>query len=430
MFMGRRNDILIRAIPVKSERNPLLDSSFSWLDHSESERRKIQEIIDLFRPEGSRDELGIGTVRDAFSDLLFPGTGTVQTRARYLLFVPWMYRNLEKPGLTVAVIEKRARKAEVALIDVLDASEDSEGTIGKRARAGLQRLPSSVYWSGMCRLGIHTFRQSQDRYHRSVCRSGTDRSASRRNDDGDPTEDSGSLNWYPSIPDPPKDFPDGVSFRLRFCEAGFLRDRIRTNAKGSLLDFLVQNGSLDDADCKFPWDHDRVGGLPDTLRQQLLQARNFSEVIRGAALLYNLMLSRQVEDSELIDKYETLIADWRNLMTQREVVFAGWSRTAFWETVASGGARIVNLTQRFIDDWVDIALVNGSTQNIADHLAAQQLITAREKRIKPTKARLTNAEARNDWNESAGIAPLDFRWNAASTIITDILRGLEEPSDA
>jgi hypothetical protein len=69
-------------------------SSFAWLDFSESDRQKALDIIDLFREKGTVDELGIGTVRDAFADLLFPGTSTIMTRARYYLFVPWMYRVL------------------------------------------------------------------------------------------------------------------------------------------------------------------------------------------------------------------------------------------------------------------------------------------------------------------------------------------------
>ena len=51
----------------------------------------MREIVNLFTQSESRDELGIGQVRDAFSDSLFPGTSTLHTRARYLLFVPWCF---------------------------------------------------------------------------------------------------------------------------------------------------------------------------------------------------------------------------------------------------------------------------------------------------------------------------------------------------
>ena len=66
-------------------------STFTWLDYSEVERRRMLDVIDLFGEKTTRDELGIGGVRDAFADLLFPGTTTIQATAKYFLFVPWMY---------------------------------------------------------------------------------------------------------------------------------------------------------------------------------------------------------------------------------------------------------------------------------------------------------------------------------------------------
>ena len=96
-----------------------LTSSFSWLDHSESDRRKALDIVDLFREQGTRDELGIGTVRDALADSLFPGVSTIQTRARYLLFVPWIYKALEDRKTKSADIERLARYHEIELINPL-----------------------------------------------------------------------------------------------------------------------------------------------------------------------------------------------------------------------------------------------------------------------------------------------------------------------
>jgi Family of unknown function (DUF6361) len=71
-------------------------SGFVWLDRSERERRKMLDVVDLFGEHDTRDELGIGSVRDAFADMLFPGTSTIMTRARYFLLVPWTYQRLER----------------------------------------------------------------------------------------------------------------------------------------------------------------------------------------------------------------------------------------------------------------------------------------------------------------------------------------------
>ena len=64
------------------------------------------DVVNIFREQGTVDELGVGRIRDALADHLFPGTSTIQTRARYMLFVPWIYQALEaRKRLRVAGVE-------------------------------------------------------------------------------------------------------------------------------------------------------------------------------------------------------------------------------------------------------------------------------------------------------------------------------------
>ena len=51
-----------------------MPSTFAWLDQSEEQRRRVLDVIDMFKEQGTVDELGLGTVRDALPDILFPGT--------------------------------------------------------------------------------------------------------------------------------------------------------------------------------------------------------------------------------------------------------------------------------------------------------------------------------------------------------------------
>ncbi|MDD5747726.1 MAG: DUF6361 family protein [Actinomycetota bacterium] len=74
----------------------VVPSTFGWVDFGEHERRQMMEMLDLFRKPETRDEMGLGTIRDSFSDYFFPGTSTIQTRPKYMLLVPWIYRKLEK----------------------------------------------------------------------------------------------------------------------------------------------------------------------------------------------------------------------------------------------------------------------------------------------------------------------------------------------
>jgi hypothetical protein len=69
------------------------------------------DVVDLFREHDTRDELGIGSVRDAFADMLFPGTSTIMTRARYFLLVPWTYQKLERQRVSSAEVPAKECRA-------------------------------------------------------------------------------------------------------------------------------------------------------------------------------------------------------------------------------------------------------------------------------------------------------------------------------
>ena len=63
-------------------------------------------------------------------DLLFPGISTIQTRARYFLFIPWIYKSLERRRIGYPDIRQQSRQAEVELIDALANSGEELGVIG------------------------------------------------------------------------------------------------------------------------------------------------------------------------------------------------------------------------------------------------------------------------------------------------------------
>jgi hypothetical protein len=94
-------------------------SSFSWLDYSAREKRTMLEVVDLFRDKGTVDELGLGTIWDAFADRLFPGTSTLQSRTRYWLLVPWLFLRLEAEKTRSSDAETRARSLQADLVRAL-----------------------------------------------------------------------------------------------------------------------------------------------------------------------------------------------------------------------------------------------------------------------------------------------------------------------
>jgi hypothetical protein len=81
-------------------------SAFVWLDYPERERRKMLDLVDLVGEHDTRDELGIGSVHDAFAGMLFPGTSTIMPRARYFLLVPcWLSDGSNRVSGVAALVQ-------------------------------------------------------------------------------------------------------------------------------------------------------------------------------------------------------------------------------------------------------------------------------------------------------------------------------------
>ena len=139
-------------------------SFLAWIDFDHGDRTRARQIMDLFAEKDTRDELGLGSIRDALADLMFPGTSTIQTRLRYMFFVPWIYDDMRKVKGSAQDRVAAARNAEIRLIDALIKGGEQNLVIGGEARAGLKLLPSDVYWAGLAAVGIRRFEGSRGDY--------------------------------------------------------------------------------------------------------------------------------------------------------------------------------------------------------------------------------------------------------------------------
>lgn len=400
-----------------------MTSSFTWLDYSEKDKRKMLDVIGLFSEKTTRDELGIGSVRDAFAELFFPGTSTIQTRVRYFLFIPWIYLDLVRRKTPSDQIFAKLRQREVELINTLATSE-TKGVIGVQARASLKRLPSNIYWYGLGAWGIRHFPGSQDEYHRSL--NDLYRHANpQRNDDGEPVEGKITYNWHQGLPPTPPNFPQTATFRLTPTEAEYLAERIITQCSNSLLAFLVDrrpsNSSID-----FAWNHPLFEQFPPHIQKQLHHARNFSETIQGATLLYNLMLAEQKPAEDLAEQYRQALQEWSDQLAARQNDLRQWNQQEFWQTVTTGGAQISKQTQNFVQRWLVFALNPDIAKAIATHPEARRHIQERESALKGGQARLKNPRALELWQGGSGTSQLDYRWGTGQRMLTDILEGFTQ----
>ena len=206
-----------------------MPSTLSWLDHDADARERMDRFLALFEERGTMDELGLGAIRDAFSDRLFPGTSTIQTRLRYFLLVPWVYETLESRRVRSDEIAEAARELEYRVTESLKNSDDQEGVFGREAGRRLKRLASDVYWGGLGEWGIRRYDGSKSRYHEAL-----DAIYRHRRRLADQSENCGaevdpfSRTWHPGLPEPPESFPEGLNPARKSISAAAARSLQQT----------------------------------------------------------------------------------------------------------------------------------------------------------------------------------------------------------
>ena len=410
-----------------------MTSVIGWLDHSEEQQRRMREVIDLFSETDSRDELGIGAVRDAFSDLLFPGLSTIQTRARYFFFIPWVYLELEGQRVPAGQIGQKAKQLQTQLIYALEAGGESEGVIGIDAREDLKRLADTVYWNGLGVFDLRRYQGGLGDYPRNIGRFYRQVDAFAGYE-AEQIDIERPTNWHPALPAQPDGLFKETTLALTVDEAHFLRERIVTADPGSLLAHYLLAGQPVEDTIALPWDGVDFDGLPDELAKRVRYGRWFSELFWGAALLYNFLLAKEatrrelqleaVRDvAELREHYRDRLDDWGGLVAARRSELEEVQRDDFWRLVSHTGARVTAKTRRFLDQWFDVALEPG--ESLTTNTAVHQLIGDREQELKRGLSRLGSPRLA-DWGGVSGAGQLNYRWGTARMIVNDIIDGLTD----
>jgi hypothetical protein len=394
-------------------------SSVAWLDTSAEEQRHVREVLNLFAQSESRDELGIGQIRDAFSDALFPGTSVIQTRARYFLVVPWLYRAgaARRSGVQ---LEAWVKQRERWLIEVMRREGHTEGLIGRVAGPNVKILPSTIYWSGLIRYGILQHGAGQDRLGMPAAALEADELAERARGD-----------WHPTLPRAPEGFPDSLpgGFELTAEEASWLAERMCAAASGRLLAHLITAQTPVDLHSAAPWEDPASPGAPEEVAEVLDHAELFSLALHGAALLYNVLVGEEYERAGLTrvedpaEAYRGRLQEWSATCRSHAARLAVWDRARFWDLARAENPRIGTLTRGFVDRWLD-AVVTGQAAGAADDGELRALVRAREQVQKKGQARLTNRNLLTTWSGASGSARLDYRWATVRRLVADIREGL------
>ena len=384
-----------------------------WLDHRQQDAERVRAALAALDDPGMVDPLGFGIIRDAFSDLLFPGTSTIQTRARYFLFVPWIFQLLDEQRVTGAAAAARIRKMELDLIQaLLEGSDDPDGIIGQRSWPNTKALPSLIYWGGLGTWRIRRFAGTRYDYFNSL-------------DQPTRADEEEFSRWHPGLPPQPEDLFDATSLDLEIDEADFLRDQILGTAGDSYLAILVRDGSLHEV-TDTPWAHPQAHAAPPEIREHVNHAKLFAVATWGAGLVYNDWLSSLLKKDGfegLSVDYRAMAEDWLVQMDLYSRDFSTWDREAFWFLVRGQSGRVPEGLVSFVDSWLDQVLADPSSVLTDDGVRSR--LRDREASIKGARAKLASRGARERSATAQGAQMQLFRWPTVRRVLADIHAGLD-----
>lgn len=272
-----------------------------WIDFSKTERSKILSVLDLLGEKGVLDELGISQIRDGYSDLFFPGTSTIQTRAKYFFIVPYAFRDLEfNNQYDYHKLRKTFNNTEERCAHIfLENSSDEKGVIGKRSiQTGgwVSRTPASIYWAGLRKYGIFKGKMSIDHYIKFIAIQKQNTSGAlnlgNQSDEGHDDKNAGDVQKKHlfNIPTYSRDWIDNLDMNLTFEEGQFLKNQIIESCPDSLMAYVLKEDIREFVDIP------SFNGLeaiefPDYIQNSYIKAKSFSEFCFALRVVYNLIVS-------------------------------------------------------------------------------------------------------------------------------------------
>lgn len=395
-----------------------------WIDFSKKDRDKVFAVLDALTEPGAVDELGIGAIRDGFADIFFPGTSTVQTRAKYFLLIPYILKNAMRGTYGTDVddilngIDKEEESCAKEMIKNSGGREDS--VLGWRTiNAGrwLIRTPSLIYWNGLKTLEIirevksikslaHLMADSlkkKDQKHLLKRKETED-------DDGD-DNDAYSLAYLRLFADGlpfPNELADSLDINLSRAEALFLEQRILAARPQSLLAYLVKKNEGVCGAETFAALYEVLKGnddLPAEIKDTMRLAVEISNFLRVAFAAFNLALANG-QDTQGAAKANEIISAARPRFA--EIASVDLDRIFAMLKIGDLGLKAF---LRTIKEMMSQGDIDGMIECVA----------TRERKLKRERAKINKAGIFDNW---VGLDVLDYRLRRnASRILDDIREG-------
>lgn len=388
----------------------------------------MRNVLSAVKDKGTLDELGIGQLRDLYSDLLFPGFSTIQTRSRYFLAVPKILRDWadQTPAARrrtplYSYLHDQENKLTRHLVNSYQAlKQKPEGVIGHTVvdKGGVQRRPSSTYWNGLRTFGIVRSDQSLSEFCREWGKGGQFAGQVSTDEGIDDEEYSPTDVLRP--PDSKGGWSEDLTLDLTKDEAIFLSARFKAGGlrgiavTGQLLEAKQVPTALGckDFEAFSAWAR-RNRRLDPRCAELIGKAWRFSLFVEGAHIVFNRLMATRLQHTPLEQSTRRKWDEWQD-KRKAEGVFHP-DAVDEWTSVLALSDRQVRLKcEDFLRQW---------NKAISEKWSSAQLEALIERRALDTKDNRSLLRRTSGLPQNAewfGMEALDYRWGTARRMLRDI----------
>lgn len=394
--------------------------------------------------DGVQDELGVGTIRDAMSNKLFPGFSTLHTRAKYFFITPYILLDRERKQRKSESGKDYFNRVEIetnnTIIKFYESCKErkEESYFGKFKKDGvLKRQPSEIYWNGITTLRLVNYVGTLDQLlrdkHSTIeellsCNQGDDTVKEQGENNKPRVVDAGSADrWIENITE--------KGLTLTSVEAQILRDRLIKHTPNSLPTELLTNDEV--------WEVYKAAAYKDKgneqitnalinfvekayklveneeLRTNLITAHDLSLFLYGPHIAYNLRLAEQVKAAEsVIQELRDMGIVWFETLEQRMIDYKRFDISNCMQDV-----NVKPTTRLFLKEVQQLVTQQEKWQDIEPELCDR--VEKQEERNKKTKSRFFKLKNNRvvDENEKGawvGLGLINYRYTAALAVMKDI----------
>lgn len=399
-----------------------------WVDYSRQERDTIKELLKMLGEASSLDELGVGIVRDSISDLLYPGTSVLHTRAKYYILIPALFQKARESGLTTRTeirrfIDSEQDKIARALRRVIDVNTGTKevGIIGGRSDRAVKMKPTRIYWNGLRTTGILCNPGLSYDDACSVVASYNKKNQnieikSESEDESGDSSDAGKGDFIlfntpcmQSI----DDYLMNPTLYMTREESEYLREQFLhvPIMKNTLMEYCLKTKtSLKDTSFA---EITIMDGMSEVLGCHIELAKEFAGFIYGAYLVYNIVFFENGGENATETKKEFL-----------EEKYLHWKESTPGLPHREEILKLVRNHEHYkasLSDFLiqfEKAVQDNHTETCSEK--ERELIKVRERFCKREKAKL----GKNYPYQAIQTVPMSYRHGTGQTIIADILEGM------